>query len=221
VNISRLIFAFCLFIFGGGAAAHAAAALPKDPKVPPLLAFQRSIELEGFLQASRQTHGGAQSFRIRSRNVDPDVNAFVGLVAGFHHFNDPLRLGDPEDPFAVAEWMGNAGIDIGIIRGKHLLELDLMGALLSQSLGPAVALAGEYRFHPRVIFAYRAEANIFSKDLVADVTPSLRWMPTSTFGLTAGYRFFASRHMNRNGPQAGIILRFQHPKIPFLFPSLG
>src|ERR1019366_10754646 len=90
-------------------------------------------------------HGlGAQSGRIRFRYLDPDINAFVGLLASAHHFNQDLRIGDPDAP-DTAGVLANWGGDFGIVRGKHLWELDLEGANLSTRLGFATAIVGEHR----------------------------------------------------------------------------
>lgn len=184
------------------------------------MAFIRSLDLEGYIQTASPNGQGAQTSRLRFRYLDPDVNAFVGLVTGVSHFNQDLRLRDPQDP-TTAGILWNGGIDLGLRRGKHLWELDLMGAVLSNSVAPALAIVGEHSLGKRWIVYHRTEGNFFSGDTVADADQGVIWMGNEWIGISAGFRFFASRHMSRNGPHIGFSLRFQSPKIPFLFPSLG
>jgi hypothetical protein len=189
-----------------------------DPEVPARLDFVKSIDVEGYIQRINDDTA-AQSFRIRTRNLDPDVDAFVGLMTGVHHFNRDLRIREL-DKLATSAILWNWGIDLGIKRGRHLWEIDLMGAILGPALAPALGLAGEHQITRRLTLYHRGEVNFFSDDPVAEADFGAYHM-WGTFGLTAGYRFFASKHMSRNGPHVGIRLYFESPKIPFLFPSIG
>ena len=72
--------------------------------------------------------------------------AFVGMLVGVHHFNQDFRLGDPKNP-DTSNLMVNWGGAFGVVRGKHLWELDLMGSSLSLRLGfaPAFVLGSDSR----------------------------------------------------------------------------
>jgi hypothetical protein len=194
--------------------------LKKEPDVPPELAFVRSIDVDTFVE-SMNYHGlGAQSGRVRLRLLDPDMNAFVGMLFGVHHFNQDLRIGDPENP-DTAGVMANWGGDFGIVRGRHLWELDLMGANLSKRLGFAFAGVGEHHLSSKLLFYHRTEFNVFTSDAILDQDQGFYWMWRSSVGFSAGYRWFTSSHMDRSGPHIGVRLYFESPKIPFIFPSLG
>ena len=192
----------------------------KEPIVPPDLAFVRSIDIDTFVERTNYHGLGAQTSRVRLRLLDPEEEAFVGMLFTFHHFNQDLRLGNPDAP-DTAGVMANWGGDFGIVRGKHLWELDLEGANLSQRLGFATAIVGEHHLTPTVTFYHRLEANIFTGDSILDTTGGIYWMCTKTAGLSVGYRWFTSQHMDRSGPLVGLRLYFESPKIPFIFPSLG
>ena len=194
--------------------------LKKEPVVPSEFAFVRSLDVDTFAERTNYHGLGAQSGRIRLRFLDPDVNAFVGLVAGFHHFNQDLRLGNPDGP-DTAGVMADWGGVFGIVRGKHLWELDLEGASLSERLGFATAVVGEHHLSASWIAYHRTEINIFPGDAILDADEGLYWMWKPSVGLSFGYRWFTSLHMDRSGPHAGVRLYFESPKIPFIFPSLG
>jgi len=193
--------------------------LQREPEVPAGLQFVRTIDIEGSAERVSDVGRGAQTFRLRTRYLDPDVNAFVGLLAGFNHFNQDLRLGNPDDPITSGTFW-NWGADIGLKRGKHLWELDLMGAVYGTHLGPALAIGGEYDFTKHWSFYYRAEGNFLVGDMLGDINQGF-WVRWGVVRLTAGYRVFVSRHMNRNGFTGGLLFRFENPKIPFIFPSIG
>ncbi len=161
-----------------------------------------------------------QSGRVRLRFRDPDVDAFVGMVVGVHHFNQDLRIGDPDFP-DTAGVLCNWGGAFGIVRGRHLWELDLMGSSLSSSLGFAPAIVGEHHLTEKWIAYHRTELNIFAGDAIFDADQGLYWMWNSRLGGSIGYRWFTSLHMDRSGPHIGIRFYFESPKIPFIFPSLG
>lgn len=192
--------------------------LKKEPEVPPDMAFVRSLDLDLFVQRVNQNGLGAQSGRLRVRFLDPDEKAFVGMVVGVHHFNQDLRLGNAPDTAGV---MCNWGGDFGIVRGKHLWELDLMGSSFSNRLGFAPAVVGEHHLSERVLLYHRTELNIFVGDAILDADQGFDWMWTSWMGGSIGYRWFTSQHMDRSGPHIGLRFYFENPKIPFIFPSLG
>jgi hypothetical protein len=194
--------------------------LKKAPEVPAELAFVRSLDVDTFVERTNRQGLGAQSGRIRFRYLDPDMNAFVGMLAGFHHFNQDMRIGDPQAP-DTAGVLANWGGDFGIVRGRHLWELDLEGANLSSRLGFAAAVVGEHPLGRTWILYHRTEVNIFTVDAILDADQGLYWMATSSVGISAGYRWFTSLHMDHSGPHLGVRLYFENPKIPFLFPSLG
>ncbi|MFA5976607.1 MAG: hypothetical protein WC859_10660 [Elusimicrobiota bacterium] len=193
--------------------------LKREPEVPAGFQFIRTLDVEGFVERINYYGRGAQTFRLRTRYLDPDVNAFVGMLTGVSHFNQNLYIGDPNNPdTAVLLW--NWGADVGIKRGRHLWELDLMGAVLGNRLGPAVAIVGEHELSKRWALYHRTEANLFTGDVILDMDQGI-WYRLGPVHVTIGYRLFNSRHMNRDGPRVGILLRFESPKIPFLFPSIG
>lgn len=194
--------------------------LKKEPEVPAELAFIRSLDVDAFVERTNYHGLGAQSGRIRLRYLDPEMHAFVGLLAGFHHFNQDLRLGD-SDAQDTAGLLANWGGDFGIVRGRHLWELDLEGATLSQKLGFAAALVGEHRLSQTWTAYHRTELNIFTKDAIWDADGGFYWMWKPTMGLSAGYRWFTSLHMDHSGPHIGVRFYFESPRIPFIFPSLG
>jgi hypothetical protein len=152
--------------------------------------------------------------------LDPDVNAFVGLLTTFNRFNEALRVGKPADPL-TSLWLWTWGADLGIVRGRHLWELDLLGGSLGDHLAFSPGLVGEHQLTHRWMFYHRTFLSLFVGDTVVDSDQGIVWMAGGRFGLSAGYRIFASQHMSRNGPRIGLIFHFQTPKIPFIFPSLG
>ena len=117
----------------------------------------------------------------------------------------------------MADWGGV----FGIVRGKHLWELDLEGASLSNRLGFATAVVGEHHLSASWMAYHRTEINIYVGDAILDADEGLYWMCSRSLGLSFGYRWFASQHMDRSGPHAGLRFYFESPKIPFIFPSLG
>ena len=177
--------------------------------------------MEFFLERMNARGQGAQGFRLRTRYLDPDVNAFVGFVTGLYHFNEDLRIGDPNAP-DTAGVMWNGGIDVGIARGHSIWEADIMGTVLSASAGPALGLVGEHAWTAHWGWYHRTEFNIFlgDHDILLDQDQGVYWQ-RAHWGVTAGYRIFAGHHMNRNGARLGVRYKFESPKIPFIFPSLG
>lgn len=91
--------------------------LKKEPVVPNDFAFVRSLDIDTFAERTNYHGLGAQTTRLRLRYLDPEINAFVGLLASVHHFNQDLRLGSPEAP-DTAGVMANWGGDFGIVRGS-------------------------------------------------------------------------------------------------------
>src|SRR5437899_2181327 len=104
-----------------------AAAPDKPPQVPQKFEFIRTLDIEGGAYAWGKQNSGAQFWRVETRYRDPDVNAFVGLIGVFTHFNEDIVLGDPLDG-TFAPLLANWGADMGIVRGAHVWALDLMGA---------------------------------------------------------------------------------------------
>ena len=208
-----------LFIFLLLAAALPVRAAPpeKEPEIPPGLSFIRSFDSEVFVERQNRTDLGAQTLRLRTRYLDPDVNAFVGILTNLSHFNQDLRIGSPTAPDTAAT-LWNIGLDVGLKKGRTLWELDLMGAVLSAQAGPALAVVGEHTLGAGWTLYHRTEADIFSRDTVLDLDQGFfyQW---KTVGISAGYRIFAAAHMNRSGPRIGAVYRFESPKIPFFFPS--
>ncbi len=193
--------------------------LQHAPEVPPNVDFVRSFDVD--LWAERTNYGpGAQSGRMRLRYLDPDVNALVGMVAGVNHFNDDVLIGEGETMNRAA-YLVNWGAVFGLVRGRHLWELDVMGANMSSRLGFAAALVGEHQLAKRLLLYHRTELNIFSNDTILDADQGFYWMWRPSLGLSLGYRWFTSMHSDRSGPHVGFRLYFQSPKIPFIFPSLG
>lgn len=193
--------------------------LQREPEVPARLEFVRTIDVEGTVERIESHGRGAQIFRLRTRYLDPDVNAFVGLQTGVSHFNQFLRLGNPDDP-DMGGILWNWGANVGVIRGKHLWEVDLMGAVFGNRLGPALAVVGEHALSKHWTFFHRSEGNFFTVDAVADLDQGI-WYQWGPVGISVGYRVFIASHTNRDGPRVGLILRFENPKIPFFFPSIG
>jgi hypothetical protein len=194
--------------------------LKKEPVVPPGVDFVRSLDVDGYLGATNRGHMGMQSGRVRLRFLDPDVNAFVGTVVGVNHFNQDLRIGDPQGPDTAAT-MGNFGGVFGLVRGRHLWELDLMGTLLSNRLGFATAIVGEHHLTERLMLYHRTEVNIYTVDKILDADQGFYWMWKPWLGASIGYRWFTSEHMDRSGPHIGFRYYFESPKIPLIFPSIG
>jgi hypothetical protein len=195
--------------------------LKREPVVPAGVAFVRQLDVEGYLERQDDRGSVAHSVRIRTRYLDPDVNAFVGLLVGVHHFNQDLLIGKEPPDQVQADVLCNWGADFGVVRGNHLWELDLMGVVARSRLGPAVAIVGEHQLSNTWFVYHRTEANLFTNDAVLDLDQGFSWRLRPSVGLTFGYRIFAAKHMNRNGPRVGVRLLFESPKIPFLFPSLG
>ena len=191
----------------------------KEPVIPPGSDFIRTLDAEAYVERQNSRGLGNQTLRLRTRYLDPDVNAFVGMQGSLNHFNIDLRIKDPESP-ETAGLYGDWGINLGVIRGKHLWELDLQGLTLSSSIGFAPAIVGEHRVGERWTLYHRTELGLMTGDTIVDSDQGVYWM-RGIWGLTAGYRIFAAKHMNRSGPRIGVRVRFESPAIPFLFPSLG
>ena len=190
------------------------------PQTPSPHDFIRGLELEGGAFLAGKDKRGAQFVRLQTRYLDPDVNAFVGLVATFSRFNERLRLGEPPElttSFLISNW----GAAFGIIRGRHLFEVDLMGVSLGSRLAFGPAIAGEHGIGKSFKIFHRTAGDFFTGDTIVDSDQGLLWNPWENVGFSVGYRVFASKQMSRNGPRVGLRLRFENPKIPFLFPSLG
>lgn len=192
----------------------------RPAQVPPALEFVRSLDLEGTVQKDGRTGSGSQIFRAQTRYLDPDVNAFVGLLTLISRHNLDLQLGNPDSPSA-ASYLWTWGGDVGIVRGRHLWELDLMGASLGEHLAFAPGFSGEHRLASHWSFYHRTIMNLFVGDSLLDSDQGIAWLMTNRIGLSAGWRWFTSQHMNRSGPRVGLLLHFQTPKIPFIFPSIG
>jgi hypothetical protein len=192
----------------------------KKPVVPPMYEFARTLEVEGGAYAWGKNHSGAQFGRIETRYLDPDVNAFVGLLTTFTRYNEDLRLGDPQNA-TYAPFLANWGADLGIVRGSHLWEIDLMGASLDEHYAFGPAFVGEHALGKYFKIFHRTAVDFFVGDTFVDSDQGLTWMPWKNVGFTLGYRVFAAQHMNRNGPRAGLILHFNPPHMPFIFPSIG
>jgi len=193
--------------------------LKKPPEVPERLAFVRMLDVDSFVESPNRGGYGIQTVRIRTRYLDPDVNAFVGLLTGISHFNQDLRIGNPDAP-DTAGLLWNWGADIGLKRDRHLWELDLMGVVAGSRLGPCLGIFGEHNITTQWRFYHRTEISAFTGDAMLDADQGLYWLWRWT-GISIGYRWFTSRHMDRSGPHIGVLLRFENPKIPFVFPSLG
>ena len=192
----------------------------KEARVPMFRQFVRTLDVEGGVGTANPNDTGVQFFRIESRYLDPDVNAFVGMLASMSRFNEKLRIGE-DDHLSTAHWVGNWGVDIGIVRGKHLWAVDLMGGNLGNHLGFAPALVGEHNLGEHFKIYHRTIFDLFMTDPMLDSDQGIMWNSGKIWGLTLGYRIVSAKHMNRSGPRVGILLHFNSPKIPFIFPSLG
>ena len=190
----------------------------KPAKVPVKYDFVRSVDVEAYAMATNPSNNGAEAFRIRTRYLDPEVNAFAGMITGLYRFNRKLSITSRSNP-VQSEYLWNWGVDLGIKRGRSLWELDLMGAVLSTKLAPVLGFAGEHSWSWFTLY-HRTEISLFSNDVIFDGDQGVR-INFGNCGLTLGYRIFAGQFMNRSGPRAGVAWRFESPKIPFIFPSLG
>ncbi len=211
-----LLFGATLFLGSLGQAM--ADVLKKPPQVPERLRFVRSLDIEGFAQDSNDNHSGVQTFRVRLRNLDPDVNAYVGLLTGVTHFNDEALFDPVVGQSGKVLW--NWGGDIGLKRGPHLWEIDMMGSVFATHIGPALAFVGEHQLTSWLQLFHRTEGNFFVGTTVAEQDQGLTFQ-WNGFGVEAGYRFLAGTHFHRTGPHIGLTWRFSSEKIPFVFPSLG
>src|SRR5258708_5793734 len=180
--------------------------LNKEPDVPAGMDFVRSLDVDSYIGRMNQNGLGMQTGRIRLRFRDPDNNAFVGMLVGVHHFNQDLRLGEKPDTAGV---MCNWGGAFGRVMGRHLWELDLMGSSLSTRLGFAPAFFGEHHLIEAVLFYHRTELNIFTGDIILDQDQGFDWMVTPSLGLSVGYRWFASKHMDHSGGHVGLRFYFE------------
>ena len=210
---NRFLF-LCILLFPGYLWAGS-----KEPDVPPHLDFVKTIELQGYVQSAGRDHRGAQDVLVRTCYLDPEVKAFVGMVGSIGRFNDDFHLDTSSTSVAVGT-LWNWGADVGLVRGRHKWELDLMGANLGDLLGFAAAIEGEHTLGPHWTVFHRTAVDLFTGLSFVDATQGVAWH-WKTVGLSVGYRFFASRHLSRNGPFVGMILRFDSPRLPFIFPSIG
>jgi len=194
--------------------------LKQEPIVPAGMDFVRSLDFDASTGFTNRKHLGYQVAAMRLRYLDPDVNAFVGMVVETYHFNQDLRIGSP-DAADTAGVLCNWGGVFGLVRGRHLWELDLMGSSLSGRLGFAPAILGEHKMGTHLIGYHRTGLDIYAGDAILDADQGLCWMWKPWLGVSLGYRWFTSQHMDRSGPHIGLKLYFENPKIPFIFPSLG
>ena len=182
--------------------------------------FIRTVNLETSVFETDKARHGAQSFRIRTRYLDPDVNAFVGLGIYGHHFNEGLPLFDPVNP-EVSPTLLNWGGVLGLVRGRSLWEFDIMGGNFREHLGFTPGVLGEHHMTRHWLFYHATTINIFAGATLLDADQGFLWQWKS-ISLSAGYRVLAAKHfMTLSGPSVGIRWTFESPKIPFLFPSLG
>jgi hypothetical protein len=177
-------------------------------------------ETDGFVLQDNQRGTGNQHFHMRLRYLDPDINAFVGMQMDLEHFNRDLVIGNPDDP-ATGSFLFDMGAHIGVVQKSHTWDLSLMGVTAAGKLGPCVAITGEHSLSKRWIFYHKTQGDIFVGDAIFDQDQGFYWMVGNTWGVSAGYRWFASLHQDRSGPHVGIRFYFENPKIPFIFPSLG
>ncbi len=161
-----------------------------------------------------------QFFRIGTRYLDPDVNAYVGMLGSVSRFNEQITSGSL-DTVSESHFIGNWGADMGIVRGKHLWFVNMMGANLGSRLAFAPAIGGEHQLSSQWSLYHRFTLNFFIEDPIVDADQGLAWMPWKNVGFTLGYRLFTSKRIKRNGPRVGLLYRFDNPKIPFIFPSIG
>jgi len=206
-----------LLLFPGLLSAQSA---QKLSVVPDRFQWVRRIDVEGFVGKEDRTQQGVQNGRFRFRYLDPSVQAFVGLQTGLTHFNRALALEDPNNP-RLGHLLFDLGANIGIIRGKHLWELDLMGVTAAGKLAAGVAIVGEHRLFASVYGYHRTQANFFTGDGMLDADQGLFWMVGKQVGFHAGYRILSTQHSNHNHAHIGLRLSFENPKIPYIFPSVG
>jgi len=193
---------------------------PKPSVVPPELQWVKSIDIQGFAGMEDQGRKGVQHGRLRWRYRDPEVNAFVGMQFGMTRFHEKLSLEDPDNP-RRGNVIWDGGANIGIVRGRHLWELDLMGVTAAGKLAAGLAIVGEHRLTSRVTFYHRTQIDAFTGDGILDADQGFYWMMSKNVGFDGGYRIFATQHSHRNHAHIGLRLYFEGPKIPFIFPSVG
>jgi hypothetical protein len=182
--------------------------------------IQHRIEVEGGAFVAGPQEFGAQFGRIETRYLDPDVNYFVGMLVMFSRFNEKLHIGEPPEETSSL-YIANWGGAFGMVRGRHLWAIDLMGVNLGERLAFGPAFVGEHTLGKHFTLFHRTAGDFFTDMPILDSDQGLTWHITPTIGLTLGYRVFTAKHLNRNGPRAGLLFRFENPKIPFIFPSLG
>ncbi|HVO32333.1 MAG TPA: hypothetical protein VMU17_00360 [Elusimicrobiota bacterium] len=216
--MKRQTFWLALPLWAALTAPAAADALKAPPKVPAPLQFVRSLDVESFAQETNDHDTGAQTFRVRTRYLDPDYDAFVGLLAGFTRWNLDMIYDATTQDRANDLWTW--GADIGIRRGIHLWETDILGAVMGGHLGPGLAFVGEHDVARRLVVFHRTELDFFVGNTAVDQDQGLTWRWRDV-GLEGGYRFFAAQHAHRSGPHLGVTWRFESPNLPFMFPSMG
>jgi hypothetical protein len=189
-------------------------------EVPTDKNWVRSLDVDGGAWVEDRRHRGAQFFGIQSEYLDPDVNAFVGMIFRGTRFNEHIKFGDPAAP-SFASALFNWGVRVGIVRGPHTWEIDLMGANLGEHLAFGPAIGGEHVLAGTLKLYHRTIGEFFEGETVLDSDQGLSWMPWKTVGFNAGYRIFTGQHLRHSGPRAGFQLRFDTPRLPFIFPSIG
>jgi len=136
------------------------------------------------------------------------------------HFNRGLALEDPSDP-KTGHILMDMGAHIGLIRGRHLWALELMGVTAAGKLAGAAAIVGEHRLVSQMHLYHRWQVDAFVGDGIFDADQGFFWNVTPSTGLKIGYRIFSTMHSNHNHAHVGLRWRFKNPKIPFIFPSVG
>jgi hypothetical protein len=193
---------------------------PKPAVVPSEFQWVRTLDAEGYVQSENQRGTGIQHAQLNLHYLDPDVNAYIGMQTYFDRFNRDIALGDPNDP-ALGDFLWSLGANIGLQSKRHRWELDLMGIAMRDHIGPSLGLVSEHQISQRWSYANRLQLSILVNDFIFDFDQELYWRLGNVWGVTAGYRWFTAMHIDRSGPHIGLRYRFDSPKVPFIFPSLG
>jgi hypothetical protein len=220
ISRSKIVFLGLTIAFASPAWAKKAPKSMKHPaNVPNDKTWVRSLDVDGGVWVEDRDQHGAQYFGVQTRYLDPDANAYVGLILRGTRFNDHITFGDPNEPFS-ANALLNWGAAIGMVRGRHTWEIDLMGANFGKHLAFGPALAGDHVLFKSVSLYHRSAFDFFIGDTLLDSDQGLRWR-AGKFGISAGYRIFTGQHLRHSGPRIGIDLRFDAPHMAFIFPSIG
>jgi len=95
-----------------------------------------------------------------------------------------------------------------------------MGANLGEHLAFGPVIEGEHTLGKYLRFFTARGLICFAGTTVLNADQGLVWMPSESVGLSSDIASYL-RPCAIEAPQVGLLLHFNVPKLPFIFPSIG